>query len=436
MFHLRKIIKNTSKGFVRKYKILNITVFKKEFGTSITIWVVGIPIAKFKNRRHPSNMKSDPKIFVAALEKSMRKVLWIDHSLGGGTEIYTLNSFREKPSTIFIRCQYNAEYKKFLLTTHNTPQNEKLAFSKIKELLPILKRLNLDQIVVNNVVGYPRSIEILQFVAKYKKIQKGNVHVSFRGHDFHAICPSFTLLNSDNKYCQLKNLAICEQCLAKKRFAESDRDNEVLRSGATTIAEWRAAWNIFFSDALDNFIVFSYEIAKIFFRVYPQLEGKTVVIPHKTTNYHTIDIKPHKKINIAFLGNIDLEVKGSQVIDRMIKIIDKYEDVNLKIIGNSKKRGNKVCVTGSYKPQDLPYLMKREQIDIVFIASVAPETFSYTTSEAMSMGIPVACFNFGAPYERVRNYPKGLVLESMNEISILDHIVDFVMQMRRKVDNI
>ena len=43
-----------------------------------------------------------------------------------------------------------------------------------------------------------------------------------------------------------------------------------------------------------------------------------------------------------------------------------------------------------------------EDIDLFFIPSIWPETFSYTTSEIMSMHMPVAVFPIGAPVERVK----------------------------------
>lgn len=33
----------------------------------------------------------------------------------------------------------------------------------------------------------------------------------------------------------------------------------------------------------------------------------------------------------------------------------------------------------------------------------------------MSMGIPLACYNIGAPAERVCNYKKGIVINSMED---------------------
>jgi len=62
----------------------------------------------------------------------------------------------------------------------------------------------------------------------------------------------------------------------------------------------------------------------------------------------------------------------------------------------------------------LPKLMEDNQIDLVLIPSICPETFSYTTEEAMNMRLPVAVFDYGAPAERVREYERGIVLQKQD----------------------
>ena len=70
--------------------------------------------------------------------------------------------------------------------------------------------------------------------------------------------------------------------------------------------------------------------------------------------------------------------------------------------------------------------MRRNNIDIVFIPSIWPETFSYTTSEAMSMGMPIACYAMGAPAERVGPYNRGLVLNKIAPRENLNQIINFI----------
>jgi hypothetical protein len=48
------------------------------------------------------------------------------------------------------------------------------------------------------------------------------------------------------------------------------------------------------------------------------------------------------------------------------------------------------------------------------VPSIWPETYSYVTTELMRLNVPVACFNLGAPPERVARYPLGRVIERID----------------------
>lgn len=49
-------------------------------------------------------------------------------------------------------------------------------------------------------------------------------------------------------------------------------------------------------------------------------------------------------------------------------------------------------------------------MNLFLIPSVGPETFSYTTEEAIKTGLPVAVFDLGAQAERVRKYEKWIII--------------------------
>lgn len=62
-----------------------------------------------------------------------------------------------------------------------------------------------------------------------------------------------------------------------------------------------------------------------------------------------------------------------------------------------------------YERSQLPDLVEQQQIDVFFLTSIWPETFSFTCSEIISMDVPLICFDMGAPVERTKQYDKGLV---------------------------
>ena len=96
----------------RKYKFCGITLFKKEISVYVSMWILGIRFAKFKNKKHIQNIptsQEDTRLFLDSISPQKKTVLWIDHSLGGGTDTYSRNVFEEGlSSTNFIRMQFFA----------------------------------------------------------------------------------------------------------------------------------------------------------------------------------------------------------------------------------------------------------------------------------------------------------------------------------------
>ena len=78
--------------------------------------------------------------------------------------------------------------------------------------------------------------------------------------------------------------------------------------------------------------------------------------------------------------------------------------------------------TGKYKREDLPQIIKDEQIDIFLIPSIWPETFSYTAQEVMMMELPLMVFDLGAPAERVKKYTKGIIINEISAVAVLDTV--------------
>lgn len=362
---------------------------------------------------------------IKKLKKNLPIILWIDHSLGGGTETYTKNQFNElKKTNNIIRMQYWPWIKKYSLTV-GTNSNITVYINNLSEIEYFCKNLNISKIVVNNLVAYANSLEILDFVKHIKR----NAHVSFRGHDFQSLCPCFTLLDCDGNFCNFKHKKGCEYCWKHKFLGTNEYENNILRSGATTVKTWREKWGKFFTETVDEVIIFSETIKEMFIQIYPQLTDKIIVIPHKTKKYPIVNIPKHTDINIAILGNI-LPAKGRDIIIEISKHLPK--GINIIVIGTMADAPSNIKITGKYHPSNLPKLIKKHKIDIVFISSIWPETFSYTTSEVISMGIPVVCYNMGAPSERIGKYNKGLVLDKISPAENLTEIIEFVKNIKGK----
>ena len=82
-------------------------------------------------------------------------------------------------------------------------------------------------------------------------------------------------------------------------------------------------------------------------------------------------------------------------------------------------------VLGRYVRSDISELARQNGIGLWLIPSVCPETFSFTTREALATGLPVLTFDLGAQAEAVRGAPNGMVLTSdPDDIPALFHLIE------------
>jgi len=164
-----------------------------------------------------------------------------------------------------------------------------------------------------------------------------------------------------------------------------------------------------------------------------------VVMPHNV-DYIIKPCKEYKTtntINIGLMGILNHH-KGLSIIKEMLKTIKRRKlNIRIKLIGSSKKqlKHKYYSETGTYKKESLPLLTMQNDIDIFFIPSIWPETFSYTTEEAIKMDMPVAVFDLGAPAERVSTYNKGILIYTLDAKAALDQIISYYNEHLRSLEN-
>ena len=228
------------------------------------------------------------------------------------------------------------------------------------------------------------------------------------------------MLDNHEKFCNIPDLISCQKCI--------DDKSEITANGEfRDIKNWRLIWGKFLN-SVDEIRCFSNSSREIIRKAYP-LQGKISVIPHQIDYIKpVINSVGNFGLNIGVIGTVN-EAKGSKIINKMVELIDdKQLNIKIIVIGSLSHpvRSKNLIITGHYNKEDLPDLVEEHAIDIFFISSVWPETFSYTAEEAMKMCMPLAVFNIGAPAERVKHYEKGLVINRINSGFALDCILSWV----------
>lgn len=418
------------KGY-RNVHIENLFVYHKHGGSFTTNEKMRLLEENTKNLlvKHPNYMKDVGRYFENDTDKVYRKYalfqclmqiqaptsLFFNHSLGGGANDYLLLRKEElhKANEKCIEFAYNVHTNNFQVKINYKDYELKLFSNSFNKLMNKLELSDINTIYINELVTYPKIYSVLHAILAVKHFCKAKLIML--GHDFFSICPTINLLKNDGKYCYLQ----CETntaCLQENKYLSD--------SCCKNINVWRNKWKEFLIEC-DSIIVFSNISKNIFEKVYGKLEN-VKVIPHVTSKM--LEIKKRYKItpniNIGILGVLS-DRKGLNIVKEMLhQISDRSLPVNIVLIGTSEEdiSGEHCIITGQYKREQLPRLMYLYDIDIVFIASVWPETFSYTTEEAIKMHMPVAAFDLGAPAERLRKYDKSIIIDNLKAETAINRI--------------
>jgi len=117
---------------------------------------------------------------------------------------------------------------------------------------------------------------------------------------------------------------------------------------------------------------------------------------------------------VAFLGGMS-EAKGSRMAYQMIRqggnkyewyIVGGLGDPNLITMSARNLRR-----TGWYKREDVNSILRQNEIDLVCILPIWPETFCYTVSEAQLAGVPILATDIGALGERLSREQTGWLID-------------------------
>lgn len=271
---------------------------------------------------------------------------------------------------------------------------ENLSFN-LPEELPLLSallfKLRLSNIELHHFAGVPPAA--LDLVT--------NLDISYDVyvHDYAWICPRVTLVGGDGLYCAEPPIEDCEKCIRAHGTAlEPSLTVEALRVRSARILNGANAVIVPCDDVrarlLRYFAGVSIKVMPWEMPVAPMSRPKATVAG---------------RIRVAVIGAISIP-KGYQILLDCAR--DAAErDLNLEfvVIGftcddEPLLATGRVFITGPYGESEVSVLLEREQCQVAFFPSVAPETWCYALSHALSRGLPIVAFNLGSIAERLRAY--------------------------------
>ena len=352
--------------------------------------------------------------------------VYLAHDMGGGAEHYLqsriVDDLNIGDAALVLRVGGLSRWQIELHTAYGITRGETDSTDFVSRLLAVLPARN---IIYSCAVGDYDPVSIPRFLIDLASGSHDKVEVLI--HDFLPLSPSYTLLGSDGSYHGLPMPSSC-----------TDPVHNIYRPDGTLIslAEWRVAWGSLLERA-DTVNVFSDNSRELLMRAYPEIQRKLKTMPHKLVSKVTA-VKAGQPQDgvpvIGVLGNIGRQ-KGAGVLSSLSQHLAVTREARLVVVGNIDPTYALIPpahVHGDYRVEDIPALVARYGISRWLIPSIWPETFSYTTHEALATSLPVFSFNIGAQGDAVHAASavsgRGGVIPLDEAVSDLNKMIKIILE--------
>ena len=338
----------------------------------------------------------------------IKPTIIFDHNGGGGANTYTselTKSIIEGGGMVLRVYSINANW---FLQWINADGDLLFKTNSIELLFDVLAASKSDSVVLNSVYGYSDIAVTAQKIGEL--LERLSAVFDFKVHDFYALCPSPHLSDFEEKYCGVpENPDVCKKCL--KNNSSWYHSWYPIENRPSEITAWRKPFKKLL-DLATTVTFFDSSAVEILRKGFFIDDNKINVIPHTASHFvfnERMDITG--PIHIGVLGTLS-HIKGGNEVKALCEYIEAQGfGVPVTIVGRSYiDLPPKVEVSGAYVTSDLPEIIRAKGINIIYMPSIIPETFSYTLSETIQMKLPVVAFDLGAQGNRVKQYDFGQVV--------------------------
>lgn len=350
--------------------------------------------------------------------------IYLAHDLGGGAEDYLTHRIAAAlPETaLVLRIGTALRWRLELHSAQGITRGSTNDFALIQRLLDPVKQR---RIIYSCGVG---DADPADLPAKLLALKRGpQDRIEILVHDYFPISPSYSLLNGTGQY------------LGLPASTTTDPAHSARRPNGTqlTLQNWQENWGRLITAAHD-IAVFSQSSADIMAAAYPQARRKLRLTPHRLlVDLPALRAMAGETPVIGVLGNIGFH-KGAAVMRDLSHNLDRSGAAKLVVLGRMDPLyplATSAQVHGGYLRQDIPALVARYGITDWLIPSIWPETFSYTTHEAIATGLPVWCFDLGAQADAVRQSRCGGVIPIPSGVPDLADLLKKILKTRNPTES-
>lgn len=335
-------------------------------------------------------------------------VLFLTHGLGGGTARHVQDLARrlDEEGVMPLVLSPSADGTQVRLSSPLVAAVPNLdhPWGRVPdgELLAVLRDLDVRHLHVHHLQGYEDAPQAVQALSRALGLL-----FDVTLHDFMTICPRVDMVDHTRRYCGGPEVDKCRRCISRNGSPFGRPD-----AGA-----WQRDHAAYLRSAR-RVVVPSEDTAERFRSSVPGVDY--YVLPHPEVSGDGLagEEPPRAEdgaTHVALLGAISIG-KGSEVLLALAQDADRRSlPLRFHVFGYTNADGafrglDNVDMSGKYAPEDLSGLVAASGSRLALFPTVAPETFSYTLSEALDLGLHPVSFDIGAVADRIRRSGQGTVL--------------------------
>jgi GT2 family glycosyltransferase/glycosyltransferase involved in cell wall biosynthesis len=345
-------------------------------------------------RRDPARAFRAAATAVRFRDQDRAVLLHITHDLGGGTERHVRDIAGRFAGDVRSLVLRPLGGRLVSLTSLDEWEGIDLLFAAGEDdafLADLLAAFGVDRVHIHHLMHMTADVRRL--------VERLGAPFDFTVHDYFTICPRTRLMMPGAGYCGGPQAGRCRRCLA---------DGHPF--GARDIGVWQSGFAWLYAGA-ERVICPSGDVAARVAAAYP--DARIVVVPHSALDGavwpapRPAPLGGDEALRVAVLGTLSTDKGAATVFDCVTAAARRGLPIEITLIGSPAAERPALVpppglrVTGAYQAADLPGLLRDIAPHIVWFPSRAPETYSYTLSEALQAALPVLVPDLGSFPERV-----------------------------------
>lgn len=328
------------------------------------------------------------------------------HGLGGGTVRHVEDLARELDAGGVFALKLRPHLQSVVLSGTGCGPLPNLAYPWSEQpddqLVADLHALEVGHLHVHHLQGYDEGAERLPRLADALGLQ-----YDVTLHDFMTVCPRVDMVDHTRRFCGGPAREKCRACVKRNGTP----------FGRVDIGDWQDQHAGYLRGARAVFVP-SRDTAGHVCSAVPGLSVQVRPHPEEEPGEVVPRAARHSaggKVHVAVLGAISVG-KGSDVLLALARdAVERGLPLQYHVFGYTNDDARftglgAISMSGRYEAADLPALVEASQATLALFPAVGPETFSYTLSEAVDLGLHPVCFDLGSLPERLHAWGRGTVL--------------------------